>query len=186
MYFTEAPKLPVEDMATLERLWRAYSDGKFGYAVQRQAFESKKANKNFELFFERIGWKNKDGSLLRWLPEAKGDEFIYDLDKARPPHPTPSTAARPTLAEGPESPADRRTPAPASSRRRTLTALAVSIWRQAPKGHLPLTSALRGTQLLQGLLYHEAWDREGARPSTPFHAAAHSPWLVWGCWPACL
>jgi hypothetical protein len=111
VYFTEAPKLPVEDMATLERLWRAYSDGKFGYAVQRQAFESKKANKNFENFFERIGWKNKDGSLLRWLPEAKGDEFIYDLEKA-------------------------------------------------PKGHLPLTSALRGTQLLQGLLYHPAWDLE--------------------------
>ena len=133
MYFTEAPKLPVEDMATLERLWRAYSDGKFGYAVQRQAFESKKANKNFENFFERIGWKNKDGSLLRWLPEAKGDEFIYDLEKA-------------------------------------------------PKGHLPLTSALRGTQLLQGLLYHPAWDLEGARPSTSFHffprPSAHPPWLI--------
>jgi len=111
VYFTEVPKLPAEDMATLERLWQTYSNGKFGYAVQRQAFESKKVMGNFDLFFERIGWKNKDGSLLRWLPEAKGDEFIYDLDAA-------------------------------------------------PKGHLPLTSTLRGQQLLQGLLMHEAWDRE--------------------------
>jgi len=27
-------------------------------------------------------------------------------------------------------------------------------------GHLPLTSALRGTQLLQGLMDHPAWDLE--------------------------
>jgi len=111
VYFTEVPKLPVEDMSTIERLWRTYSDGKFGYAVQAKAFESKKVDKDFDKFFERIGWKNKEGSLLRWLPEVKADEFIYDLDKA-------------------------------------------------PKGHLPLTSALRGTQLLKNLLSHPAWEEE--------------------------
>jgi len=111
VYFTEAPKLPVEDMATIERLWQTYSGGKFGYAVQAQAWLSKKVNRNFDTFFSRIGWKHKDGTLLRWLPEAKNDEFIYDVDKA-------------------------------------------------PKGHLPLTSTLRGQQLLQGLLTHEAWQLE--------------------------
>lgn len=30
----------------------------------------------------------------------------------------------------------------------------------APKGHLPLTSALRGTQLLKSLLSHEVWDND--------------------------
>lgn len=109
VYFTEVPSLPVEDMATIERLWQAYSRGKWGYAVQRQAFESKKVNRQFDPFFERLGWKHKDtGSLLRWLPEEKGDEFIYDLEKS-------------------------------------------------PKGHLPLTSALRGTQLLARLMDHPAW-----------------------------
>ena len=70
MYFTEAPKLPVEDMATLERLWRAYSDGKFGYAVQRQAFESKKANK------------------LKTLNESKSDaaELRIAIRSASPRH----------------------------------------------------------------------------------------------------
>lgn len=111
VYFTEVPKLPVADMATLQRLWYTYSEGKHGYAVQAQAFESKKVNRVFDKLFERIGWKNKDGSLLRWLPEVKSDEFIYDLDKS-------------------------------------------------PKGHLPLTSTLRGTQLLEGLLTHEAWKLE--------------------------
>jgi len=111
VYFTEVSKLPMEDMATIERLWQHYSEGKFGYAVQAAAFSSKKVDKNTERLFERIGWKNKEGSLLRWLPEAKGDEFIYDLEKA-------------------------------------------------PKGHLPLTSTLRGQQLLTGLLAHPAWDTE--------------------------
>jgi len=111
VYWTEASKLPMEDMVTMERLWRTYSDGKFGFAVQHKCFESKKISRDFEKFFDRIGWKNKEGSLLRWLPEEKGDEFIYDLEKA-------------------------------------------------PKGHLPLTSALRGTRLLEGLLDHPAWETE--------------------------
>lgn len=114
VYYTEVANIPVEDMATLERLWQTYSGGKFGYAVQREAFLSKRVNKNFEDFFARIGWSN-DGKLLRWLPEAKQDEFIYDVEKA-------------------------------------------------PAGHLPLTSALRGTQLLTRLLEHPAWDLEEFAP----------------------
>jgi len=98
-------------MATLERLWRAYSGDKFGYSVQREAFNSKKVRRDFEKFFDRIGWKNSEGGLLRWLPEEKQDEFVYDVDKA-------------------------------------------------VKGHLPLTSALRGTRLLENLMDHKAWDRE--------------------------
>jgi len=111
VYWTEVRKLPEADMATMERIWRAYSGNKFGYCVQREAFNSKKVGRDFDKFFDRIGWKNAEGSLLRWLPEEKSDEFVYDVDKA-------------------------------------------------VKGHLPLTSALRGTQLLVGLMEHPAWDRE--------------------------
>jgi len=111
VYFTEVASIPVEDLSTIERLWNTYSDGKFGYSLQRKAFTAKKVNRNFELFFDRIGWKNKDGSLLRWLPEAKADEFVYDVDKA-------------------------------------------------VVGHLPLTSTLRGTQLLERLMDHPAWEAE--------------------------
>jgi len=111
VYFSEVPRLPEEDMATIERLWLAYSGGKFGYSVQASIFGTKRVNRDFEAFFERIGWKNAQGSLLRWLPDKKNNEFIYELDKA-------------------------------------------------PEGHLPLTSALRGTQLLAGLLDHSTWQRE--------------------------
>jgi hypothetical protein len=113
VYFSEVPKLPVEDLATIDRLWRTYSGNKFGYSVQSEIFNSKKVSGNFDTFFERIGWTNGEGSLLRWLPEAKQDEFVYDVDKA-------------------------------------------------VAGHLPLTSALRGTQLLAGLMRHPAWDSDKA------------------------
>ena len=69
VYFAEVPKLPPTDLATLERLWLAFSDNKFGFSVQRSAWVSKKVGKKFEPFFERIGWSHDDGKLLRWLPE---------------------------------------------------------------------------------------------------------------------
>jgi len=111
VYFTEVPKLPKEDLGTIDRLWRTYSGDKFGYSVQAEIFESKKVSGNFDRFFERIGWTNEEGNLLRWLPEEANDEFVYDVDKA-------------------------------------------------VTGHLPLTSALRGTQLLGGLMTHSAWSEE--------------------------
>merc|ERR1712087_42160 len=109
VYFAEVPRLPQEDLATIERLWLAYSGGKFGYSVQKGIFGTKMVGRDLDHFYERIGWKNDRGQLLRWLPD-KGNEFNYDLEKA-------------------------------------------------PKGHLPLTSTLRGTQLLLGLLDHATWDR---------------------------
>jgi len=111
VYFTEVPKLPKEDLGTIDRLWRTYSGDKFGYSVQAEIFESKKVSGNFDRFFERIGWTKEGGNLLRWLPEAANDEFVYDVDKA-------------------------------------------------VTGHLPLTSTLRGTQLLGGLMTHSAWSEE--------------------------
>jgi len=110
VYFSEAPKLPKDDMATLERLWLTYSEGKFGYSVQAKIFNTKKVDRILERMYERIGWSKPDGGLLRWLPD-KGNEFIYDLEKA-------------------------------------------------PKGHLPLTSTLRGTQLLKNLLDYDVWKED--------------------------
>ena len=105
------PKLSTTDLSTIERLWNGASGGKFGYSVQAAVFKTKRVNGDYEKFFDRIGWKNDEGNLLRWLPEKKSNEFIYELDKA-------------------------------------------------PQGHLPLTSALRGTQLLAGLLAHPAWESD--------------------------
>ena len=120
VYFSEVPKLPKEDLATIERLWNTYSEGKFGYSVQAKAFNSKRVERRLSDLYDRIGWQREDidgngdeksKKLLRWLPDAKSDEFIYDLEKA-------------------------------------------------PVGHLPLTSTLRGTQLLTNLLDSDVWNND--------------------------
>ena len=119
VYFSEVPKLPKEDLATIERLWNTYSEGKFGYSVQAKAYNSQRVKRKLPDLYDRIGWQREDGvgedakskKLLRWLPDAKDDEFIYDLEKA-------------------------------------------------PVGHLPLTSTLRGTQLLTNLLDSDVWNND--------------------------
>jgi hypothetical protein len=119
VYFSEVPKLPKEDLATIERLWNTYSEGKFGYSVQAKAYNSQRVKRKLPDLYDRIGWQREDGvgedakskKLLRWLPDAKNDEFIYDLEKA-------------------------------------------------PVGHLPLTSTLRGTQLLTNLLDSDVWNND--------------------------
>ena len=53
MYWTEVQKIPVTDMATLERLWLKYSRGKFGYSVQRRVFNVS-AKGDFEAFCRKV------------------------------------------------------------------------------------------------------------------------------------
>jgi len=108
VYWTEVKKLPKADMATMERLWLKYSDGRFGYTIQRKLWRTQKGD--FEAFCRKIGWNVVDEDLERKRRWFGNDEFIYDLE--------------------------------------------------APKGHLPLTSALRGTMLLKEILQHPVWEEE--------------------------
>lgn len=121
VYFAEAPSLPLKDMQTLDRLWKTYSKGKFGYSVQKEIWNSKVVGGDFSKFVSVIDWnvgpcggcekqcQGCPGTLKRWTAVgAGGNEYVYDLSKAK-------------------------------------------------KGHLPLTSALRGTYLLKKLLSHKAF-----------------------------
>ena len=96
VYFGEVPNLPAKDLATIERLWLAYSDGKFGYTVQAEILKTKRVGGDLEKLYDRIGWKNEDGSLRRWLPD-KGNEFIYDLEEAPAGHLPLTNTLRGTL-----------------------------------------------------------------------------------------
>ena len=71
LYFSEVPTLPVPDMRTIDALWRSYSDGKFGYSVQRKLW--KNLNKNWDRLWVEIGWK--DGNHWTRYP----GEFTWDL-----------------------------------------------------------------------------------------------------------
>lgn len=107
VYFSEVKNLPKVDMCTMERLWLTFSNGKFGYSIQKRIWDAERGN--FDSFIRRIGWtKIENGSerKLKWFGQ---NEFIYSLDKA-------------------------------------------------PQGHLPLTSALRGTQLIKELMTYSLWE----------------------------
>jgi hypothetical protein len=106
VYFTEVQFIPEADLQVIDSLWRAYSNNKFGYSVQRKIWNNGK--RNWNTFFKKVGW-------TRALDEYQDTykkfplEFMWDV-------------ADPT-----------------------------------PEGHLPLTNALRGTQLLEKLLTHPAF-----------------------------
>lgn len=55
LYFTEVEKFPTTDLQTINNLWLVYSEGKFGFSVQRELWLS--LGKNWEKFWTKIGWK---------------------------------------------------------------------------------------------------------------------------------
>jgi len=109
VYWTEVKRIPSTDLATIERLWNKFSNGKFGYSVQKKKWRQSKGD--FEAWCKKIGWTTTDGEVERKKRWFGASEFIYDVKKA-------------------------------------------------PEGHLPLTSALRGTSLIKELLNHPVWDND--------------------------
>jgi len=71
LYFTEVESLPATDLLTVDRLWLAYSGGKFGFSVQRRLWLS--LGRNFEKLWPRIGWK--EGNIWTRYPGG----FVWDL-----------------------------------------------------------------------------------------------------------
>jgi len=70
LYFTDIFKLPIKDLQTIDKLWTIYSIGKFGFSIQREIWLHN--NKNWEIFWHKIGWKiNKQA--LRYP-----NEFTWD------------------------------------------------------------------------------------------------------------
>lgn len=58
------PFLPaVEDMQTLDGLWKAASGGKFGYSVQREMWLQ--ARKQWPKFFKAIDWVQGENNVYR-------------------------------------------------------------------------------------------------------------------------
>jgi hypothetical protein len=101
VYWSEIKNIPIADMETLDALWAAASNGKFGYRVQRQMWIQNR--KQWIRFFRAIDWVQGENDVYRKWPQ----EFKYEAN--------------------------------------------------APKGHLPLTNALRGTRLFEAILEHPAF-----------------------------
>jgi hypothetical protein len=77
VYFTEVEQFPDSDLYTLNALWWIYSEGKFGFSVQRRLWLS--VGKDFSKLWPKIGWKNGNN----WTQYP--NEFIWNLS-APPGH----------------------------------------------------------------------------------------------------
>lgn len=71
LYFTEVEQFPVSDLQTINNLWLNYSEGKFGYSVQREIWLG--VGKNWDKFWAKIGWKTGNNWTL--YPQ----EFTWNL-----------------------------------------------------------------------------------------------------------
>lgn len=123
VYFSEVKFIPVEDMQTLDGLWKAASGGKFGYSVQREMWLQ--ARKQWPKFFKAIDWVQGENNVYRKWPQ----EFDYSAE--------------------------------------------------APRGHLPLTNALRGTRLFEAIMEHPAFDKplKSVGSGSGSNGAAQPDWL---------
>ena len=54
LYFTDIESIPIEDLLQIDLLWQIYSQGKFGFSIQRKIWITKKYKWND--FFTSIGW----------------------------------------------------------------------------------------------------------------------------------
>jgi hypothetical protein len=75
LYFTEVEQFPITDLKTLNTLWQVYSEGKFGFLVQRELWLS--SGKNWEKLWPQIGWKS--GNVWTRYPNG----FTWDLSAPR-------------------------------------------------------------------------------------------------------
>jgi len=118
VYFTEVKTIGVKDMKAMDDLWRAYSEGKFGFSVQKSLY--KQCKNRFPPFLKRINWVQGENNIYRKWPQ----EFIYSME--------------------------------------------------AEKGHLPLTNALRGTELIFAIFDHPAFAEDEKKTKINANAAFDS------------
>jgi hypothetical protein len=90
-WLVQVKNISVKDFQTIDKLWLASSNGKFGYSVQKDIWQQ--ASRRWGKFFKTIDWTVGENNVYRKWPS----EFKYEAG--------------------------------------------------APRGHLPLTNALRGTQV---------------------------------------
>lgn len=74
LYFSEVNQFPVADLSTIDLLWRIFSQGKFGFSVQRELWLS--MGQNWDRLWPKIGWRSET-----WTRYP--DEFTWSLSAPR-------------------------------------------------------------------------------------------------------
>jgi hypothetical protein len=70
VYFTEVDRFPIADLRIIDRLWRVYSEDRFGFSKQREIWLS--VGQNWEQLWDRLAWKTGN----RWTRYP--NEFVWD------------------------------------------------------------------------------------------------------------
>ena len=73
VFYSEVKNMSGTDLVTIDRLWKIYSQGKFGFSVQAKILKS--VNKRYDLLWPKIGWKTNGiwtryPSSFNWSLEA--------------------------------------------------------------------------------------------------------------------
>jgi eukaryotic-like serine/threonine-protein kinase len=74
---------PCEDLRTIDQLWVKYSDGKFGFSVQKRIYQGLGGTRQYnsdiwEKFGDKVGWRKRgNGDKVGW---RKGGNWLYYKD----------------------------------------------------------------------------------------------------------
>ena len=68
LYFTDIPLIPSNELLLIDLIWRVYSNGKFGFSIQKRIWENQ--NHDWDKFLNIVGWV-KDGTMRRYPKEFK-------------------------------------------------------------------------------------------------------------------
>lgn len=134
VFFSEVQFIPKEDLKAIDELWSKFSNGRFGYSVQKKIWL--KSNQEFTTFFIKVGWMKKlDTEIEQYNYRAFPNEFMWELNPS-------SNEEEGGGGGGTGEERENKGSIP-------------------PEGHLPLTNALRGTQLLKCIFTHPAFAEDG-------------------------
>lgn len=72
VYFTEVDQFSVADLQTIDKLWRLYSEDKFGWSKQHELWM--RLGQDWDRLWSQLVWKSDEGKWTRYP-----GEFIWDL-----------------------------------------------------------------------------------------------------------
>ena len=150
VYWTEVKSIPSIDLATMELLWLKFSEGKFGFSVQKRIWDQE--NGDFDRFISRVGWTTTS---LEGTGGGSGGGYNSRDEKT-----SGSSSSSGGSSSGGASRENGGYVDPSNVRKLKWFGKNEFVYdlNKAVRGHLPLTNALRGTQLLRQLMVHPVWD----------------------------
>ncbi|EXB68714.1 hypothetical protein L484_024734 [Morus notabilis] len=93
VFFSEVQYIPESDLKAIDELWRTFSDGKFGYSVQKKIFN--KVDNDFTRFFIKVRWMKKLDSteFEHYNYRSFPTEFVWEINGDTPEGHLPLTNA---------------------------------------------------------------------------------------------